>query len=94
MEEFNGSKDQLIEHLAAFKIFEGAEKPMIASLLPFIRRMELSFLDYMTIRDLVEFGGYQGDVPLVVVLMGMFAGLQEGSLCLNLDKKQFLKIIF
>ena len=90
MTDFNGSEDQLIEHLVAFKIFEGTEKVTIAPLVPFIRRMELSFLDYMTIRDLVEFGDCQGDVPLVVVLMAMFAGLQEGSLCLNLDKKQFL----
>ena len=47
-------------------------------------------LDYMTIRDLVEFGDSRGDLPLVVVLMAMFAGLQEGSLCLNLDQRQFL----
>ena len=87
----NGSEDQLIEQLIAFKIFEGTgKKPTIAPLLPFIRRMELSFLDYMTIRDLVESGGCRGDVPLVVVLMGMFAGLQEGSLCLNLGRKEFL----
>ncbi len=90
MTAFNGSGDQLIEQLVAFKIFEGAEKTSIASLMPFIRRMELSLLDYMTIRDLVELGGYPGDVSLVWVLMLMFAGLQEGSLCLNLDKKQFL----
>jgi exodeoxyribonuclease V alpha subunit len=90
MTVFNGSEDQLIEHLIAFKIFEGTEKATIAPLVPFIRRLELSFLDYMTLRDLVEFGDYRGDLPLVVVLMAMFAGLQEGSLCLNLDPRQFL----
>ena len=47
-------------------------------------------LDFMTIRDLVELGDCQGNLPLVVVLMAMFAGLQEGSLCLNLDQRQFL----
>jgi len=90
MTDFNGSKDQLMENLVAFKIFEGTEKATITPLVPFIRRMELSFLDYMTIRDLIEFGNCQGDVPLVFVLMAMFAGLQEGSLCLNLEQKQFL----
>jgi len=90
MTVLNGSEDQLIEHLGAFKIFGGTEKATITPLLPFIRRLELSFLDYMTIRDLVEFGDCQGDLPLVVVLMAMFAGLQEGSLCLNLDQRQFL----
>ena len=90
MTVFNASQDQLIEHLVAFKIFEGTEKTTIAPLVPFIRRLELSLLDYMTIRDLVEFGDCRGNLPLVVVLMAMFAGLQEGSLCLNLDQRQFL----
>ena len=90
MTVFNASEDQLIENLVAFKIFEGAQKDTIALLGPFIRRWELSLLDYMTIRDLVEFGDCRGDLPLVVVLMAMFAGLQEGSLCLNLDQRQFL----
>jgi len=87
---FNDSKDQRMEHLAFFKIFEEKGRAQIAPLVPFIRQLELSLLDYMTIRDLVELGDCQGDVPLVVVLMGLFAGLQEGSLCLNLDQKQFL----
>ena len=90
MTVFNASEDQLVEHLVAFKIFEGTEKATIAPLVPFIRGLELSLLDYMTIRDLVEFGDCRGDLPLVVVLMAMFAGLQEGSLCLNLDQRQFL----
>ena len=90
MTVLNASEDQLIEHLVAFKIFKGAEKDTIAPLGPFIRRWEISLLDYMTIRDLIEFGDCQGDLPLVVVLMAMFVGLQEGSLCLNLDQRQFL----
>ncbi|MEA3429212.1 MAG: AAA family ATPase, partial [Thermodesulfobacteriota bacterium] len=47
---------------------------------------ELSALDCMTIRDLCELSGYQNDLPLFAVLMAMFAVLQEGSLCLSLDK--------
>jgi exodeoxyribonuclease V alpha subunit len=90
MTTITGSQDQLAEHLVAFKIFEGTQKETIAALVPYTRRLELSFLDYMTIRDLVEFGDCRGDLPLVVVLMAMFAGLQEGSLCLNLDQRQFL----
>ena len=90
MTVFNASEDQLIEQLVAFKIFEGMEKATIALLEPFIRRLDLSLLDYMTIRDLVEFGHCRGDLPLAVVLMAMFAGLQEGSLCLNLDQRQIL----
>ncbi len=90
MTVFNGSEDQLIDHLVAFKIFEGAQKAAIAGLGPYIHRLELSLLDYMTIRDLVEYGDCRGDLPLIVVLMAMFAGLQEGSLCLNLNQRQFL----
>lgn len=47
---------------------------------------ELSALDCMTIRDLCELCGYQNDVPLFAVLTAMFSALQEGSLCLNIDK--------
>lgn len=53
---------------------------------PFFGDAELSELDFMTIRDLCELGGYQNDLPLSAVLMAMFSALQEGSLCLNIDK--------
>jgi len=43
MAVFNGNEDQLVEHLVAFKIFEGTEKAAIAPLVPFIRGLELSF---------------------------------------------------
>jgi exodeoxyribonuclease V alpha subunit len=90
MAVFNVNQDQLIEQLVTFKIFEGAETATISQFVPFIRRLELSLLDYMTIRDLIKFGDCRGDLPLVAVLMAMFAGLQEGSLCLDLDQRQFL----
>jgi len=48
-------------------------------------RLELPLIDYLTIRDLLELSGCQGDAPLVAVLMAMFAALEEGSLCLNLE---------
>ena len=60
MTGFSGSDEQLLEHLAAFKIVGGAKKETMARLLPFVRRMELSSLDYMTIRDLVEIGQCRG----------------------------------
>ncbi|MFH1954055.1 MAG: exodeoxyribonuclease V subunit alpha [Pseudomonadota bacterium] len=49
-------------------------------------KLELPLLDYMTIRDLLELGGCRDDVPLVAVLMTLFGALQEGSLCLDLQK--------
>lgn len=50
------------------------------------QNLELPFLDYMTARDLLEFGGYEGDVALIAILMVMFGALQHGSLCLNLEE--------
>ncbi|MGD8292549.1 MAG: exodeoxyribonuclease V subunit alpha [Desulfobacterales bacterium] len=90
MAAFTANEDRLRQQLIAFKIFEGTEKAMVPQLVPFIRHLDLSLLDYMTIRDLIEFSDCRGDIPLIVVLMAMFAGLQEGSLCLNLDQKEFL----
>ncbi len=51
---------------------------------------ELSALDYMTIRDLCELSGHENDLPLFAVLMVMFEVLQEGSLCLSLDKNSLV----
>ena len=52
------------------------------------QKLELPFLDYMNIRDLVEMGGYEDDSPLLAVLICMFGVLQEGSLCLDLDEEK------
>ncbi len=49
-------------------------------------KLELPLLDYMTIRDLLELGGHEDDVPLVAVLLTLFGALQEGSLCLDLEE--------
>ncbi|OQX23332.1 MAG: exodeoxyribonuclease V subunit alpha [Desulfobacteraceae bacterium IS3] len=48
----------------------------------------MSALDYLTIDDLCELGGYENDPGLYAVLMMLFAVLQEGSLCLDLDKEK------
>ena len=93
MTVFSGSEDQLIEHLIADRIFEGAKKTTRAALLTYVRRLELSLLDCMTIRDLIELGECRGNLPLAVVLMTMFAGLSEGSLCLDLDRGQFSSLL-
>ncbi len=90
MKDFNFDEDRLIRNLEAFKILGNRSRSAVKILMPFILRMELSFLDYMTIRDLMELVGYQGDTALTIVLMAMFAALQEGSLCLDLDKNKFI----
>jgi len=90
MTDFNFDEGQLLQNLEAFKIFESKGQSAAKMLMPFISQMELSFLDYMTIRDLMEFGGYQGDKSLAIVLMAMFAALQEGSLCLDLNQEKLI----
>jgi len=52
------------------------------------QKLELPLLDYMTLRDLVEISGYEDDAPFIAVLITMFGALQEGSLCLDLDKER------
>ena len=90
MTNFNFDEGQLLQNLEAFKIFETKGQSMAKMLMPFISQMELSFLDYLTIRDLMELGGCQGDTALAIVLMAMFSALQEGSLCLDLDQDKFI----
>lgn len=85
MVDFVFDEGRILRNLETFKIFDGKGQSAAKMLMPFIRQMELSFLDYMTIRDLMEFGGYQGDTALAIVLMAMFAALEEGSLCLDLN---------
>jgi len=85
MVDFIFDEGRILRNLETFKIFDRKGQSAAKMLMPFIRQMELSFLDYMTIRDLMEFGGYQGDTALAIVLMAMFAALEEGSLCLDLN---------
>jgi len=83
-----GRDPGLIEQLIAFKVF-GSRKNTL-SLEPFFDGMELSLLDYMTIRDLIGYAGCQDARPLAVILMCLFSSLQEGSLCLELAEDQVL----
>ena len=82
--------DQLQRQLETYGIFEGMDPSAARTLTALGRQLELSLLDYMTIRDLVGLGGHQGDGALCLVLMIMFAALQEGSLCLDLDGESLL----
>lgn len=83
------NEDQRIEHLVAAEILRGATAPEAAVVSSVMRHMALSLLDAMTIRDLMALGGYPGDRALAVGLSAMFAGLAEGSLCMDLDANPF-----
>lgn len=51
----------------------------------------ISLLDYMTIRDLMEFSGKKNDPALVAILICMFAALKEGSLRITLNNQGLTK---
>lgn len=79
MTHFNTDKQRLLQQMLEYNNITGMHNIG-----------ELSALDYMTIRDLRELGGYQDDICIFAVLMAMFTVLQEGSLCLSLDKNSLL----
>ncbi len=82
--------DQQKDILALVKTGWGADRSGLEVIDPLLRRTEISLLDVMTIRDLLAWGGHGGDLPLSVLLIAMFAALQEGSLCLDLVQKKVL----
>ena len=52
----------------------------IAGFHPVFQALDLSPIDWMTIRDLLEIDGAENDRPLIIVLVLMFAAMHEGSL--------------
>ena len=88
MTGLNPDEIQFLNKLQDFEIFQEQGMDDIKTIYVCSQKLELPFLDYMTARDLLELGGYQDDVPLIAVLMTMFGVLQEGSLCLDLEKNR------
>ncbi|MGR3220656.1 MAG: exodeoxyribonuclease V subunit alpha [Candidatus Anammoxibacter sp.] len=52
---------------------------------------ELSLQDYMTISDLTELSGHKADASLTAILICMFASLNEGSICMQINKPHLTK---
>ena len=78
---------QLMEQLSGLGIPGEDADPVIRDLYARSWRLELPLLDYLTIRDLLELAERRYDGPLVAVLMTLFGALQEGSLCVDLEKE-------
>jgi len=60
---------------------------------PVFQALDLSPIDWMTIRDLLEIDDAENDRPLIIVLVLMFAAMQEGSLCLELNDDHVGRLI-
>jgi exodeoxyribonuclease V alpha subunit len=56
---------------------------------PFMEYLGLAPIDYMGIKDLLEFGEYHRDPVLIFMLMNLYAAMGEGSVCLLLIPESF-----
>ncbi len=90
MTNFNCDDEELFQNLQPYHLFERCKESDVRMLISMIGQIEIPVLDLMTIRDLMELGRCQGDVPLFMGLMCLFTALEEGSLCLNLDEMLML----
>ncbi len=75
---------QLPDRLIDFGILQEKAGEDTKSVYVSSKKLELPFLDYITVRDLLGLVGYEDEAPLVAVLVALFGVLQEGSLCLDL----------
>jgi exodeoxyribonuclease V alpha subunit len=79
-------KERLLKTLTNLNVFSSIKQNKIETHLPFFDKTLLPLIDYLTIRDLMQLAGYQDDYVLFAILLCMFETLQQGSLCLDLEK--------
>jgi hypothetical protein len=82
----NIEKERLLKTLTNLNVFSSVKQNKIETHLPFFDKTLLPLIDYLTIRDLMQLAGYQDDYVLFAILLCMFETLQQGSLCLDLEK--------
>lgn len=56
-----------------------------------LEKANLSTLDYMNIRDLLNISGYENDPSLIATLIYMFMSLNDGGLCARINKPHLSK---
>ena len=93
MHKRDREKIQFIDKLMDLEILQEQAGDDIRDIYTCSQNLELPFLDYMTARDLLESGGYEGDVALIAILMAMFGALEQGSLCLNLEEDSLYAVL-
>jgi exodeoxyribonuclease V alpha subunit len=82
----HSQKESLLKTLTSLNVFSPLKQNNIESHLPFFDKTLLPLIDYLTIWDLIQLAGYSDDYALFAILLCMFDTLQEGSLCLDLEK--------
>ncbi len=88
MTEIDAEKARFLESLLEYHIIREQTPKEIEKLCVVSMKLELPFLDYLTVRDLLETTGYQNDGPIIAVLLALFGALKEGSLCLDIHERE------
>ena len=79
-------KERVLKTLISLNVFSPLKRNNIEERLPFFDKTLLPIIDYLTIWDLLQLADYCEDYVLSAILLCMFDTLQEGSLCLDLEK--------
>ncbi|MCU0615009.1 MAG: AAA family ATPase [Desulfobacterales bacterium] len=80
-------KELVLKTITSLNLFSPLNRNNIETHLPYFGKNLLPLIDYMTIWDLIQLSGYSDDYTLFPILLCMFDTLQEGSLCLDLEKR-------
>ena len=80
-----------IERINDLQIFPHRDNKLETFLKTSTERDALSLIDYMTINDLIDLSCHKSDCSLVIILICMFASLNEGSICMHIDKTHLIK---
>lgn len=79
-------KEHLLKTFINLNVFSPLKRNNLEIHLPFFDKFLLPLIDYLTIWDLTQLSGHSDDPTLFAILLCMFDALQEGSLCLDLEK--------
>jgi exodeoxyribonuclease V alpha subunit len=96
MKRTSGQNNETISTSSGAYFMDLLEKETAKSVVafhPVFQVLDLTPIDWMTIRDLLELGDAENDRPLIVVLALMFAAMREGSLCLELNDNHVGRLV-
>ena len=80
-----------IEEFKKLNIIPETSKSLETLYISALDKTNLTTIDYMDIRDLINIAGYKPDPALAALFICMFNSLKKGSLCLRIDKPNILK---
>ena len=84
----DAEKIEFLETLLEYHVIREQTTGDIKTVCAASMKLELPFLDYLTVRDLLKITAYQDDGPIMAVLLTLFGALKEGSLCLYIHGRE------